>query len=116
MERLTHLLAMLVERQRTSAEAEQHLRQIITDFGSATPDNVACANLLTLLQSGDTTGVGTRNGRLVSDIINAAENYPPHPDLLRELPGLSDAEWQAALRICTLILADLEYNRDAIGG
>lgn len=110
MERLTRPLALLVRDRPGDREAGNRIRQIITDFASATPDNLSCATRLRLVQGPDYIGLGTRNGTLLSDLINRAEDFAPPAELKSACPGLTDEDWAAALRLCTLILSDLECS------
>ncbi len=112
MERLTRALVLLARNQPARREAEQRIRQIMTDFGSETADHIACARRLTLLRNGPIIGVGLCNGPLLSDVVHAPESLPPPAGPAEEFPDLSREDWAAVLRFCTRVLSDRERDAD----
>jgi hypothetical protein len=77
-------------------DATSRLRQALLDAGSETPDNLAAAARVEYGPQGLAVA-----GRSLCDLVNQAEGMAPPP-------GVSQPDWDAALRVIVLLLADLE--------
>lgn len=100
-----------------AARLEAALKQALLEFGSETPDNVASLEQITLVRSRNTEhhpytwGLQTGRWRL-SEITNAAESVEMPAGMQEWVPGLTQQQWEAALRIATLTLSVLEGEVD----
>ena len=95
------------------------LRSAFVDFGSETDDNRAATNRLEVgpLDGGDAGRTylgmrlaGTRVG--ISAVVHAAEGCPVPEQVRQNLPGLTQEDWDVAMRLTCLVLLSLE-RRDA---
>ncbi len=96
--------------------ATNKMQKAILDYGSETPDNIACADQLEVAayQELDRTYHGIRLSHLgvgLSTLINAAEGCPIPDQLKNQFPTISQAEWDAVLRLCTLLVTALELEQ-----
>ncbi|WP_216209334.1 DUF433 domain-containing protein [Amycolatopsis aidingensis] len=90
------------------------LTDALLAYGSETEDNVAAVGRIGVRDVplfGDRRAVGPAikdHGILVSDILNRAEESEI-PDPVREsYPELDRSDWQAALRLATLVMTAIE--------
>jgi hypothetical protein len=93
--------------------ATKAFRRALLDFGSETDDNRACAAEIGVSTVRDrgllTTGLTLRRkGRLVSQILNDAEGTPVPAALRKRHAGITQREWDAVLRLATLVFISLE--------
>lgn len=96
--------------------ATKAFRRALLDFGSATDDNQACAAEIAVstIQEGGLPATGLalrRMGRLVSQILNDAEGTPVPTRVRRRHAGITQKEWDAVLRLATLVFISLERER-----
>lgn len=85
-------------------------KRALLDFGSETPDNLNCAEQLELDPSRSAL-VLRKHGIPISDLLNVAEDSDVPPSVREAFPLVTQAEWDAAMRLVTLILIALEPNR-----
>ncbi|WP_317933131.1 hypothetical protein [Halioxenophilus sp. WMMB6] len=107
MNKLTQLLAEAVN-SGANSRGRDALSQAILAYGSSTDDNLACTANIAVVQEEEYIGLGTASGRLLSGITNSAEGCAIPAELQESYPDLTQAEWDALLRVCTLLLTDLE--------
>jgi hypothetical protein len=96
--------------------ATKAFRRALLDFGSETDDNQACAAEIgvSTVRAGDQhiTGLALRRkGRLVSQILNDAEGIPVPATVRRRHARITQREWDAVLRLATLVFISLERGR-----
>ena len=96
--------------------ATKALRKELLDFGSETDDNRACAAEISIrtVRDGDkrATGLALRRQRkLVSQILNDSEGTPVPARVRRRHLGITQREWDAVLRLATLVFISLERER-----
>ncbi len=96
-------LTTLVE----SNGTQQQLKQLITDYGSETPDNLEAGKHLEFVERNQYRGVGSHN-HLLSDVLNTLECTELPPYIKEEFPDLSQKEWESLLRMATLIASAME--------
>ena len=87
------------------------LRHLILQHGSETPDNIDAVQHLAIQEDDFGKGVGTIGGLLASNVINILEESPIPAGVKAQYPALSEKEWQAVLRYCTLVLIALEERK-----
>lgn len=92
------------------------LRESILEFGSETNENVECAenvHLSDVEMFNDWTSrvitVGEKRVP-VADIMNFAEGVPVPVEVQEQFPSLSRADWDAALRLVTLVVSALHRS------
>ena len=100
----------------SAAVATKAFRRALLEFGSETDDNQACAaeiGVSTVRDGGlRTTGLTLRRkGRLVSQILNDAEGMPVPATVRRRHAGITQQEWDAVLRLATLVFISLEREQ-----
>jgi hypothetical protein len=96
--------------------ATKAFRSALLDFGSETDDNQACAMEISVgtVRDGDKRATGLalrRQGKLVSQILNDAEGSPVPAAVRRRHAGITQREWDAVLRLATLVFISLERER-----
>lgn len=86
----------------------------LLDFGSETDDNTrstARVGVRELVGPGGKRrlGLALRHGDIpLADIVNAAEGSALPPSIAEDYPSVSQEDWDAILRLTTLILAAIE--------
>ena len=88
--------------------ANEALRHAILRYGSETPDNREAVQHLAIQADDFGKGVGTTGGILASRVINILEESPIPVGVKAKYPELSEKQWEAVLRYCTLVLSALE--------
>ncbi len=100
-------------------ELSRDLMQEFLRFGSETPDNVNCFEhveygIVQRPSFGETEkGCGLKlKGKniLLADILNMAEDLDLPDDIKEYFPDLTDREWQAVMRMATMILIAFESD------
>jgi hypothetical protein len=99
-------------------DADAQFREGFLTFGSETPDNSACVDEIGFGSlPPNPTGYASllgfvlrRSGLVVSDILNEAEGCPIPEQVGREFPTLSQGEWDAILRLATMLVLAYEVN------
>jgi hypothetical protein len=107
MDKFIRLIQKAIERG-VNCSGKDTLENAILNFGSSTDDNKSCVSNIEIVQKSKVVGIGTKSGRFLSDIINAAEGCKIPEQVKSEYPDLTQSEWDAVLRVCTLLLVDLE--------
>ena len=85
-------------------------------FGSQTDDNVSCTEKVQLGFIDDGTSMGrpivglrlAKNHRSLSTVLNSAEGCPIPAQLLADCPEMTQAQWDAVLRMATMLFLALE--------
>ena len=100
----------------STSGATKAFRRALLDFGSETDDNQACAAEIgvSTVRDGDQQATGLalrRKGRLVSQILNDAEGMPVPAAVRRRHADITQREWDAVLRLATLVFISLERKR-----
>ena len=93
----------------TSRQATAAFRRAFLDFGSDTDDNRDCAAVIgfcTVKNGRDRTmGLAVRRRHwLVTEILNSAEGSPVPAQVRRDFPRITQREWDAVLRLATMVL------------
>ena len=103
----------------TDAEIEvsgRLLRESFLYFGSQTPDNTGCMEEIEVGLIDDGTSARRRAVGLriandnwpLSSVLNSAEGCPIPRQLSTDFPGLTQAQWDAALRMATMLTLAFE--------
>ena len=100
----------------SARRATQVLRKALLDFASETEDNRSCAAEIAVStvrgQERCATGLTLqRHGRLVSQVLNDAEGTPVPGAVRKRQAGITQREWDAVLRLATLVFVALERER-----
>ena len=100
----------------TAPASSKAFRRALLDFGSETDDNRACATEITVSTVRDggrrVSGLALKRQRkLVSQILNDAEGTPVPARVRRRHAGITQQEWDAVLRLATLVFISLERDR-----
>jgi hypothetical protein len=96
-----------------SVQSEQ-LMNAFLEFGSETPDNINCYNHIEFglthdYRSRAVSGLKLKGKELLlSEVMNVVENLELPNKVRRELPDLTESEWDAITRMVTVILIALE--------
>jgi hypothetical protein len=89
-------------------------------FGSETEDNMSCVERVGIRRipggyGSQVIGLAMRSrDTMVAEILNAAEGSEVPATVLEALPGLEQADWDAVLRLATMILVSLEVTADEV--
>lgn len=95
-------------------ELESRIVEALLDFGSETEDNVNCVDRIGIRKIPDyndrcTVGLALKsNSVLVSDILNHAEGSSVPQEIRERFPKLKQEDWDAVLRLATLVFSALE--------
>jgi hypothetical protein len=95
---------------------DKQFRDAFLLFGSQTDDNVSCTENVQVGFVDDGTSkrrpvVGLRlakNHRSLSTVLNSAEGCPVPAQLLADCPDMTQAQWDAVLRMATMLILALE--------
>jgi len=87
--------------------ATASFRRAFLDFGSETPDNLACAEALSIGRRGGETGLLLRRKWLVVDVLNHAEGSPIPKSVATRFPGITARDWAAVQRVVTMVFIAL---------
>lgn len=102
---------------RLSDELATQLRSTLLEFGSQTEDNVSCAERTTVLEPSGAEAVPARGMAvgeqriLLADLLNFAEGCDIPEEVRDRYPDLEQDDWDAALRLTTLIVTALQRYR-----
>lgn len=111
-------IALLSEFKSNPAPDTDHysrvLKKVLLDFGSETPDNLSAVKLVDvgafkytqLEQNGGLRLAITQTA--LTDVLNALEGAPIPAQLKEAMPTLTQAEFDAVLRVAVLTLAAFE--------
>jgi hypothetical protein len=93
------------------------LQERLLDFGSHTPDNLACAQDIELrtritdLGPPESQSVAIKNSPYsIADILHSAEGCPTPKQVEEYCPDLTQEQWDNALRFTTLVLLSLQWD------
>ena len=97
-------------------QADEQLKETFLASACESPDNLSCADYIeygAILDEswGVNTTVGLKLKRhdiMLSDISNVLENCAMPPELKAQFPKLTGEDWDAAMRMMTMILMALE--------
>ncbi|MEV6711485.1 hypothetical protein AB0M48_05495 [Lentzea sp. NPDC051208] len=89
---------------------DPQFKRALVEFGSETPDNLNSIEQLEL-DPARSALVLRRHGIPISDLLHAAEDSDVPPSVREAFPLVTQAEWDAAMRLVTLILIALEPKR-----
>lgn len=99
-------------------QATAVFRKALLQFGSETDDNKSCAAKISVGTYRDkdrgcrVTGLALQPQRqLVSEILNQAEGAPIPSAVRKRFRGITQSEWDAILRLATLVFLSLERDR-----
>ncbi|MEI8043684.1 MAG: hypothetical protein WCL11_19905 [Verrucomicrobiota bacterium] len=100
----------------SARRATRAFRKALLDFGSETEDNQSCAAEIGVgtVRGRDRCATGLalqRYGRLVSQVLNDAEGTPVPEAVRKHQAGITQQEWDAVLRLATLVFISLERER-----
>lgn len=90
----------------------------LLDFGSETDDNTECVERIGLavlpeLHGSGPAGFALRHSRIpVADVLNAAEGSPIPDQVTAEFPEVTQEDWDAILRLATLVLVAFQAPPD----
>lgn len=107
-----------------TASLDTQFRDAFLLFGSQTEDNLSCAENVQVGMVNDGTSlrrpiVGLRlanSGPSLSTVLNSAEGCPVPAQLLADFPDMTQAQWDAVLRIATMLFVALEGEPTAHAG
>jgi hypothetical protein len=107
---------------RSAAVVDQELKESFLQAGSESPDNLSCVDYIEYGAIPDQNwGVKTtyalklkRQGAQLSDIANVLENCDMPREIKEHFPHITGEEWDAALRMITMIL--MAFERDVAAG
>jgi len=107
------LLASLVSIGKDSSTSDDRYElfsKCFLDYSSETPDNLACIENLTLTERDSLLGLSLKSGESVSDILNSAEGDSIPQQVQDVYPNLTQVQWDAVLRLSTIILTLFERS------
>jgi hypothetical protein len=111
---LSALLAIANVPEASIQALESEFAETLLAFGSKTEDNVACVDRIgirerSLSDYGRIIGLALKsNGIPVSDVLNFAEGSTVPEEVLQRFPQLEPEDWDAVLRLSTLVFSALE--------
>jgi len=108
---LLNSLNNIAEKKSPSDDLLKQFSKCFLDYASATPDNLDCIENLTI-SDGDVTGLGLNSGELISEIMNSAEGCEIPEQVKSAYPNLNQAQWDAILRLSTIILMLFESKQE----
>ncbi len=99
----------------SARQATAAFRKAMLHFGSETDDNRSCAAEIVVTKVSDrkhgTAGLALRGKRsLVSHVLNDAEGIPVPRAVRKNHPGITQREWDAVLRLATLVFISFERS------
>lgn len=95
---------------------ESEFAATLLAFGSETEDNIDCVDRIGVREQSDhhhgrVVGLALKtNNVLVSEILNVAEGSQLPADVREHFPELEQEDWDAVLRLATLILSALKLR------
>lgn len=114
-EELIELLLGIRRENVSAADATRLLRERLIAVGSATPDNVNCASLLEVghvrneVVGQESLCIKVKGREIsVSDVVHRLEGLPMPPGIRRGFPELTGSEWNAGVRVTTLVMLMFE--------
>jgi hypothetical protein len=95
------------------AALDSELKAALLSYGSHTEDNVAATQRLGIHHvrdghRGGVVGLALESGPLLSHVLNLAEGSEIPKEVQQECPQVRQADWDAILRLATLIMTALE--------
>jgi hypothetical protein len=99
---------------RDVGELDTAFVRTLLQFGSETEDNARCVELLGITRlrqphGRDAVGFGLRGKAVpISDVVNSAEGSPVPDSVVKDFPNVTQDDWDAVLRLTTLVLIALE--------
>jgi hypothetical protein len=108
--RFRQAIQAVVESRDNAARLDEEFKESLLDFGSETEDNLSCVERVKigpLQRSG--AGFALRASNLsIADVIHMAEGSPIPQEVVDYFPGISQEDWDAVLRLCTLFFTMAE--------
>ena len=98
----------IAEKKSSSDDLLKQFSTCFLDYASETPDNLACIEQLKIIEGDAASGLGLKNGELISDIIHSAEGCEIPEQVKMAYPKLSQDQWDAALRVMTILITLFE--------
>ncbi|HYF47921.1 MAG TPA: hypothetical protein VEJ63_00830 [Planctomycetota bacterium] len=103
---------------RSPSTVDAELKEAFLQTGSETPDNLSCIDYIEYGEISDERwSVKTtyalklkRQGALLSDIANVLENCDMPREIKERFPNITGEEWDAAMRMMTVIM--MAFERD----
>jgi hypothetical protein len=112
---LSSLLAVAHQVSTSPGDLNTEFRQTLIAFGSATDDNTSALDRVMVREIGTgagrprTIGLALGPDRVpLADVLNAAEGSDIPAAVRDEFPELAQADWDAVLRVATLVFSALE--------
>jgi len=103
------------------ADRDRDFVRALLAFGSETEDNRRCLERIGVraIPQRDGTvrsGVALRNGGTpVADVLNAVEGTPLPAQLAEDFPAVTQEDWDAVLRLATLVFVAAEAPAEPAG-
>lgn len=115
---VVELVGQILEGKQEAGSATSRMRQVFLDQNPTTPDNVESIGLIslgTITTSDGSPEVGLKVGKenlSLSHVFWRAVETDQVAELIRKrFPSLTLQEAEAVLRVCTIVLANLEGDR-----
>lgn len=97
-------IKMLSQGNENSEKCFLQFRDAFLAFGSQTPDNILAVDHITLIAAHGASGLATKfSQHLLQDIAWEMEKLDFPKQLAERLPGFSEKEWDAYLRVTTML-------------
>jgi hypothetical protein len=113
--KLINLLQNLILKEKL--EERREVNRLFLKFGSATPDNIECFRRIDwgkLKDDFSSHGFRIKKKYSVAAVLNAVEGSPAPNKLTEEFPDLMQEDWDAILRVSTLLFSLLECDKKKI--
>jgi len=107
-DRFLKALLAVIDAQEEDLDIDEEFGRALLAYGSETEDNVQCVQRVKVGTVPTTSGVGfaLRTSNLsVARILNVAEGSPVPDDVLEYYPNITQEDWDAVLRLCTLVFS-----------
>ncbi|MDI3292191.1 hypothetical protein [Polyangium sp. 15x6] len=116
-ENLLQLLLALHRGDVMGAHATARLRDCVLAIGSASPDNINCANHIEVglvrrefARPAPIRCINIKKRNIMlAEVINVLEDAPIPEVVRQEFPGLTIADWRACLRLVTILLTCADH-------
>jgi hypothetical protein len=104
-----------------AADRDHDLVRALLAFGSLTDDNRRCVERIGVRaipqRDGSVrSGIALRSGGTpIADVLNAAEGMPLPAQLAEDFPAVTQEDWDAVLRLATLVFVAAEAPAGPVG-
>jgi hypothetical protein len=104
-ERFRRTVLAVMDSREGGPEIDQEFKDALLAFGSESDGNIACVEHVKVgAVSRSGVGFSLRNSDIpIADVLNAAEESVIPDFVKEEFPAITQEDWNAVLRLCTLI-------------